>query len=396
MPERIRIAQMVYSFHIESGGGGITRAAIDIAQKLDPHKFEVCILGLGYTDSQAEKKWLELLERNNIQVFTAASWDEEHPYRSFYRAYKSLNVFFTRQTTDIIHSHSEFTDIAAALFKIQKKVPIIVRTTHYGYPIEWRTKPVRRALLTNFLYPILFNLEVGVNPTMRERLNQRLIARLLKRESLFVNEAIQLQRFRGVKVDVNEKKRSLGIPSDAPLIGCIGRLAEQKGHTYLLQAAAMVIKSEPLTFFLIIGDGPQAGELKNQARQLGIQKNVIFTGSRSDVEELLACLDLYAMASLWEGMPISVLESMASRVPVVTTDIPGARDLIQHGENGWLVPPADYKAMAQAICDLMASPSLRNSLAQRADDTVQQYSIEAVTDRYTSLYQLLSQERRQR
>jgi glycosyltransferase involved in cell wall biosynthesis len=391
MPERIRIAQMVYSFHIESGGGGVTRAAIDIAQNLDPHKFDVYVLGLGYTGSQAEKMWLEHLKRNNVRVFTAASWDEKHPYRSFYGAYRSLSGFFSRQTTDIVHSHSEFTDIAAVLLKLQKIVPIAIRTTHYGYAAEWRTKPVRRALLTNFLYPILFNLEVGVNPTMRDRLNQRFIARLLKRESLFINEAIQLQRFRGMKVDVDEKKHSLGIPTDAPLIGCVGRLAEQKGHSYLLQAAAMVIQSEPHTFFLIIGDGPLAGELKNQARQLGIQNNVVFTGSRSDVEELLACLDLYAMASLWEGMPISVLESMASQVPVVTTDIAGSHDLIPHGVNGWLVPPADYEAMAQAICDLMASRPLRNSLTKSADDTVKQYSIDAVTNRYENLYLTLIQ-----
>jgi glycosyltransferase involved in cell wall biosynthesis len=155
----------------------------------------------------------------------------------------------------------------------------------------------------------------------------------------------------------------------------------------------MVINSEPHTFFLIVGDGPLAGELKDQATQLGIQNNVIFTGSRTDVEELLACLDIYALASLWEGMPISVLESMASGVPVVATDIPGARDLIRHSENGWLVPPADFKSMAEAICGLIASQSLRYSLARRAEDTVQQYSNEAVANRYASIYQSLSQEK---
>jgi glycosyltransferase involved in cell wall biosynthesis len=281
----------------------------------------------------------------------------------------------------------------AILIKLRRKIPKVMRTAHYGYPIEWRTKPVRRTLLTNFLYPILFDLEVGVNPTMRDRLNRRLIARMSNRKSLYINEAIQLQRFRNIDIDVKEKKQSLGIPYDSPLVGCVGRLVEQKGYAYLLQAAKLVIKSEPRLFFLIIGDGPLEGELKDQVRQLGIQKNVIFAGSRSDVEELFACMDLYAMASLWEGMPISVLESMASHVPVVTTNIPGSHDLIQHGVNGWLVPPADSKALAQAICDLMASHTLRNVLARSADDTVRQYSIEAVTNQYENLYLSLIQER---
>jgi len=389
MPDRIHIGQMVYNFHIEEGGGGITRRAIDIAQKLDSSKFKVSIFGLGHTGTEAEDRCIQHLNQQGFRALAITPWSENKPYISFSKAYLNLKHEIKRHPVDILHSHSEFTDIAASFLKIQRQIPIILRTTHYGYNIEWRKNPVRRAVLTNFLYPIVFEMEVGVNPTMRDRLNRRIFARLLGKEALFFNEAVELDRFEVRNIDIIAKKNSLGVPPDAQVVGCVGRLVEQKGHTFLLTAIAEVIKTHPDVYYLIVGDGPLGEELKVQANDLGIKNRVIFTGSRSDIEELLACLDIFVLASLWEGMPISIMESMASRTPVLATDIPGTRDLIQHGKNGWLVPPANPIALSLAIINLLESPALRNSLALTALDTVQHYSINSVTKRYESIYQSL-------
>lgn len=389
MGERIRVVQLVYTFHIESGGGGITRAAIGLAQHLDPKVFEVSVIALGHTGNLAEDQWLFKVNAQGIRASAAVNWDERQPFRSFAKAYKSLSTQFRLQPIDIIHSHSEFSDIMGVLLKIQKRAPVVIRTTHYGHPNEWRNKPLRRALFTNLLYPILFNLEAGVNPYIRDRLNRRFVARLLHRKAILVNEAVGLERFQETKVNVPDKKSSLGITPNAKLVGCVGRLVEQKGHTYLLSAAKKVLAAQPGLYFLIIGDGPLDAELKNYARKLGIEKQIVFTGPRTDIEELLPCMDLFALASLWEGMPISVLESMASGVPVVTTEVPGSRDLIRHGENGWLVPPADAGALSQAILALIAEPAKREYLAQNALQTVQEYSVRSMANQYANLYRIL-------
>jgi glycosyltransferase involved in cell wall biosynthesis len=220
-------------------------------------------------------------------------------------------------------------------------------------------------------------------------LNQRKLARILNRQGLYVNEAVRLERFQGVKVDVITKKGSLGIPSDVPLIGCIGRLVEQKGYRYLLKAAERVILSEPRAYFLIIGDGPLENELKSQAAELGIREQVVFAGARSDIEEILPCLDIFVLASLWEGMPISILESMASDIPVVATDVPGTCDLIVHCMNGLLVPPTDSDGLSEAILSLINNPILRQSLASAAQGTVQQFSMDRVAAKYAELYNSL-------
>ena len=386
MPGLLRVAQMVYTFHVEKGGGGVTRSAIDIAQKLDPARFQVTVFSLGTTDTLAEKKWVKGLQAQGIRAFAAADWVESQPYRSFWRAYQNLYSDLKEHPVDILHSHSEFTDIAALFLKLQGMVRRIIRTTHYGYPVEWRTKPWRRLLFSNLLFPLCYDCEVGVNPTIRDRLNRRWMARRMGRTALFINETVQIERFQERSLDRKTISRMFGVPEDAFLVGSVGRLAEQKGHIYLLQAAAQLIQTYPKARFLVIGDGPLANDLANQAACLGLGDKVIFTGSRTDVDAILPGLDLFVLASLWEGMPISVLESMAAGAPVLATDVAGTRDLIKHGVNGWLFPPADPQALAQAIAEMITHPERRSSLARAARQTAEEYSSAAVARRYAEIY----------
>ena len=147
--------------------------------------------------------------------------------------------------------------------RFERAVPKIIRTVHYSYRYEWNRKPLRRALLTNFSYPLLFDTEVGINKTINNRLTNRLVARMIRRRSERIPNAISLERFKDIKIDPIEKKSSLGIPPDAPVVGTVGRLADQKGYQYLLGAIPEVLKQAPNTKFLFIGEGPMADELKS-------------------------------------------------------------------------------------------------------------------------------------
>jgi glycosyltransferase involved in cell wall biosynthesis len=380
--KRIRVTQIIYGFSIEGPGGGIGRFGIDLSRALDPQKFSVTVAGLWDRGSPAEQGRVQQLRSEGLRAFTGAIWDEHKPYQSFWRAYQTIRKALCQEPPHIIHSHSEFGDIAALLLKLSLRSPTIMRSVHYGYRYEWRKRPLRRLLLTNFLYPLLFKQEIGVSQAITDGLNQR----RLSKGALCIHNAIDLERFRNSDVDAVRMKESLGLPLEVPLAGTIGRLTEQKGFCYLLEAIPRVLKELPQAHFLIIGEGELEDDLKNQAARLGITNNITFTGPRTDVEKLLPCLDLFVSSSLWEGLPTVILESMAAGVAVVGTDIPGTRELVQDQITGWLAAPGEADSLALAILEGLKDSSKRNQFAIHAERVVNSFSIRAIAGQHAQLY----------
>ena len=134
---------------------------------------------------------------------------------------------------------------------------------------------------------------------------------------------------------------------DGRLIGNVARLAPQKGHRYLLEAAPAVLERHPDVRFVIVGDGELRAELERQAAPLG--DRVLFTGARGDVPDLLASFEVFAFPSLYEGLCLAVIEAQAAGVPVVATPVGGIRETVVDGETGFLCPPRDPGALAARI-----------------------------------------------
>lgn len=161
------------------------------------------------------------------------------------------------------------------------------------------------------------------------------------------------------------------------------RLHPQKGHTYLLQAAVQV----PDATFVLAGDGPLRAELEAAARDLGVAGRCVFLGQRADVPALLAAADLFVLPSLFEGLPVSVLEAMAAERPVVATAIGGTDEAITSEESGLLVPPKDPAALASAIRRLQADPPFARRLAAAARTRVErEFSSEATARNVMRVY----------
>ena len=161
------------------------------------------------------------------------------------------------------------------------------------------------------------------------------------------------------------------------------RLHAQKGHTYLLQAAAQV----PDATFVFAGDGPLRMALEAEARRLGVAVRCVFLGQRSDVPALLAAADLFVLPSLFEGLPVSVLEAMAAGRPVVATAIGGTDEAVTSEETGLLVAPRDPAALASAIRRLQADPALARRLAAAARGRVERdFSSEATARQVMVIY----------
>jgi glycosyltransferase involved in cell wall biosynthesis len=181
-------------------------------------------------------------------------------------------------------------------------------------------------------------------------------------------------------------RRELGLPADAPVVGSISRLSEQKGHRYLLDAAARVLARRKDVRFLIVGDGDQREVLRRQADALGIASSVIFAGHRTDVPALLGALDVFCISSTYEGTPLALFEAMAAGKAIVSTAVDGCREVLEDGVTGLLVPPRDPEALATALSRALDDAGLRTALAKRAREASARYDIAACVAQMQDLY----------
>jgi glycosyltransferase involved in cell wall biosynthesis len=185
---------------------------------------------------------------------------------------------------------------------------------------------------------------------------------------------------------------AMPVKSDQPFVLTVARLDPQKGLAYLLSAATCV----PGAMFLVAGDGPERGALEAESRRLGLAERVRFLGHREDVPALLRRCDVFVLPSLFEGLPVSVLEAMGAAKPVVATAISGTDEAVVHGETGFLVAAGDPVALAEAIRQLLADPGLarRFGMAGRAR-VERQFSSETMADRVSEMYGQVLASRRQ-
>ena len=183
-------------------------------------------------------------------------------------------------------------------------------------------------------------------------------------------------------------RRELGLPADAPLVGSVCRLIEQKGLDSALDGFSQVAAQFPAAHYAIAGDGPLRDALEAQAARLGVADRVHFLGWRADAPAIFAALDVLLAPSRWEGFGLVFLEAMALGVPVISTRVSAIPEVIADGETGWLVPPDDQAAIAGALRAALAGPDerCRRGKAGRAR-LESQFTVDAMVDRTLAVYQ---------
>jgi glycosyltransferase involved in cell wall biosynthesis len=189
-----------------------------------------------------------------------------------------------------------------------------------------------------------------------------------------------------VELGIDVDRFAAGTPvlaKHTPIVGNVARLAEQKGHRYLLEAVPHVAGAR----FVIAGDGELHADLERRARDLGVGERVDFLGARDDVPDLLASFDVFAFPSLFEGLCVAVIEAQAAAVPVVATPVGGIRETVIDGETGLLVPPRDPVALAAAIRRLLQDRDLATRLAANAKPRVRErFSTQTMVEKTLAVY----------
>ncbi len=172
--------------------------------------------------------------------------------------------------------------------------------------------------------------------------------------------------------------RAWGLAPDVPVLGCVAGLRPEKNHTLLLDAFARLRTRLPTARLMLVGDGTERPALERQSAALGLGEAVQWLGQRADVADLMPLFNLHVLASHTEVAPLVILEAGACGVPSVATRVGGVPDLIQHGETGWLTPPGDPDALAEALHHLLTEADTRRRLGATAQQTVRErYSLSA-------------------
>lgn len=353
-----------------SGPGGAEKLVLSLAQNVNDNYTSV--VGL------LKKGWLcTQLQRQGIQTEIVPSGG-----RFDLTLVLNLKNLIRKEKIDIIHSHLLDMNFYSSLAARFAGVPHIC--TEHGDIHHVSKKINLNTYAKIIILSRLSNKIIFVSQFTKDRFLD--LAKLNPQKSAVIYNGINQKEYTST-ADIKKKKDELGIKEDELIIGNVANLYPVKGHIYLLKAAKTVMKEFPNVKFIIVGKGGLGEELKNKADLFGIRSRVKFLGFREDVKELLTIMDIFTLASLSEGLPLSLIEAMASKVPIIATRVGGIPEVIEDGISGFLVPPADPDRLATAILHLLKNKNLMVSFAEKSYQRfIKQFTEETMISQYLNLY----------
>lgn len=201
-----------------------------------------------------------------------------------------------------------------------------------------------------------------------------------------IRNGVDTDRFAPSSDARDDVRRELGLEPDTPLVGIVAALRNEKNHGMLVRAAAKMRGRHPDAHWIIVGDGPERAGIESLAGELGIADRIHLLGTRHDTPRLVAALDIFALCSLNEASPVSILEALACEVPVVATNVGSISESIRPGETGCLIESQDTDALVARVSELLGDSSLRMSMGTAGRRLVQQTgSLQSMVDGYTQL-----------
>ena len=279
---------------------------------------------------------------------------------------------------DIVHSHNYKSNFYARLASLSTSVHTVA-TCH-----NWIINSNKLALYAR-LDKLLLNLFDKIVAVSDSVARQLFAFGVPASRIVTISNGVDFSRFSDPG-DVSYLRRHFGFNSDCKIVTAIGRISQEKGHGFLLEAAKTVVRQYPDTQFLVVGDGPLLDELKGMCAGLPVK----FTGSRDDIPQVLALADIFVLPSLTEGTPMVLLEAMSAGKPVVSTDVGAIPSILRHMENGLLVRPASAEQLASALLFLLANPVAAAAMGERARIEAQHlYSSQKMAESYLSLYRMV-------
>ena len=348
------------------GSGGAQESYTGLMLRLDRAKYEVRALSLSSGSA------VQRLRRLGLEVEVLDEPDDE-------AAVRELAAWLRREEIDLVHAHMYRAEVVGTRAALAAGTPVVMATVHSS-----RVRSAEDVATLAALSPAMDRLIVPSESILAK------VAAEGRGGAAFsvIPNGIDLSRFAGPAPPCTLRD-DYGIPCEDALIGVVARLEAEKGHTHLIAAMPAVLARAPKTWLAIVGDGSLCDALRAQARALpaAVRDRIVFTGRRDDISAITGELDIAVLPSLREAQGISILEAMARRKPVVATAVGGIPEVVADGVSGFLVPPSDPAALADALIRLARSPSLRQRLGDAGYEIVaERFSIDAQVRRIEELY----------
>lgn len=363
---RLRVVQITHDL----GVGGLPGVVSCLCRNLDRRQFDVSVLCLNEKGATAE-----VLESSGIGVYEVGRTNTAADYFAF----RKVAEFLRQHEADVIHTHNTQPFIDGGLGGIWARVDTHIHTDHARrYPDKWRYIAAEWVLARSA------HRVVGVS--------DHTSMQLVREGGIPPDKVVTVPN--GIEdplaesyVDYHSKRSELDIPDDALIVGVGVRLAEQKGLSYLIEAMETVVARVRDARLVIAGYGPLRGQLEAQARRSGLDEYVRFLGKRRDMVEVMQTFDVYALPSIWEGLPLVVLEAMAVGCPVVASDVGGVSSAVEDGTTGRLVDPRQPEALAEALVELFLDENERRRCGENGRKRfLEKFSADTMARRYERLY----------
>jgi glycosyltransferase involved in cell wall biosynthesis len=299
------------------------------------------------------------------------------------RALVSLRAAVRLFQPHVVHTHSSKAGILGRLAARLEGVPAVHTVHGFGFtplqaaPTRWlfRVAETTMARFTDHFVTVSEidrrrGIEIGLFPPDKVTV---------------IRAGIDLDRFRAASGGDAVRQR-LGVPVGPPMVTQVGNFKPQKAPLDFVRVAATVREQHPDAWFVMVGDGPLRAPAEKLARELGVADRLIFTGWWDDVPGLLAATAVSVLTSRHEGLPCSVVESLAAGVPVVATAVDGTVEVVRSGDNGLLAPAGDITRLAQSIDRLLADPDLRGRMAAAAREGLEGFDRDLMVRQQEDLY----------
>ena len=300
------------------------------------------------------------------------------------KALVSMMRLFRREKPQIVHTHSSKAGILGRWAAKLAGVPYIFHTAH-GFGFHDFQSPLAKSVyvwLERITTKITTKLVVVSYANAEKGEKNRVFKRgdwILCRDAISVTEFMQPGPRR-------QKLAEWGIPTDKLVVGMIACLKPQKSPVDFVDVAARVLKENSQVHFVLAGDGELRPEVEKRIEDHGIAKHFSLLGWQTDMPEVYRNLDVVVLTSLWEGLPCVFSEAMAGDLPIVATNVDGAREAINDGDNGFLHQPHDVQGMAESVLKLLRDPELRKTMGKRGKSRVMEFDISTSVANLESAY----------
>lgn len=368
--------KILYLIGFLSDSGGAERFALGLATHLPQDRIEPWVCAT----RGAEPLATAALAQAGIPLIVLgrkAKWDMHR--------LASLPAFVRRHRFDVLHSHMFGSNVWGSLIGAACGVPVVVAQEHtWSYEGKrwrvWFDRHVIGRFATRF---------VAVSRADAERMVT--IEKVPAEKVAVVPTAYVPQVDHATDIDLRSE---LGLAPDTPLYGSAPNMRPQKALEVMLEAHAKLLQTCPRAHLVLAGDGVSRPDVERRIRELSIEDSTHLLGVRTDVDAVIRCLDVAAMSSDFEGMPLFAFECFANRTPLVATAVGGLPEIIDDGRTGILVPPRRPDLLASQIEALLADPARREHLTTAAHAELDAHRIEAVARRWADLYEQLLRERK--